>query len=68
MIARAEVLTAERKEMSEYQKYANISEKSKGAQFIKKLQTNAYLSSEMNLEDRLNRNRNQLHRDANYYE
>ena len=66
MIARAEALNAERKDRSGYQKLDETDGKSKGGNFMKKLQTDAYLGSEMNLEDRLNRNRHYRSRDANH--
>jgi hypothetical protein len=67
MIARAEAIEAERKERSGYnnQKFQE-SEKNghKDAKFMKRMQTDAYMGSEMNLEDRLNRNRHYRARDV----
>lgn len=61
MIARAEALTVERKERSGFTK--EPVELSRGGQFMQKLQSDAYLGSEMNLEERLNRNRHYRARD-----
>lgn len=64
MIARAEALAAERRDRTGLNKAE--SEEKTGGNFMKRLQSDAYLGSEMNLEERLNRNRHYRSRDAHH--
>ena len=65
MIARAEALAAERKEQSGFK--VDTEEAKRGNNFMQKLQTDAYMGADMNLEDRLNRSRHYHARERDRY-